>query len=273
MRAAHEHAEIALAELWSAGACGIEEREDRFIVYAPDERGAEVRAAALAELGAEAVSAVAPVAERDWSESWKEGLRPLVVSPRLVVRSPSASHLLAAGQREVVIEPRQAFGTGAHASTALALAAIDRVLAARRVESALDVGCGSGVLALAALRLGARRAVAFDLDPPAAHEALDNAVRNGLGARLAVFRGTLAALGTEGFDLVVANLIRSELAPLLSGLVEHLRAGGALILSGLLRSEHAVLASELERLGARVIDARAERDERGDDWLALTATR
>lgn len=272
-RATPELAERVTAEVWAAGASGLEERPDGLIVYAPAERAAAVRRAAVACLGEAAVSAALAVPAADWPETWKQGLRPVVVSPRLVVRPPFAAHALAPGQREVVIEPRQAFGTGAHASTALALEALDAVLAARPAERALDVGCGSGVLALAALQLGARRAVACDLDPLAARETLDNARRNGLAGRIAVFTGSLAALGARGFELGLANLIRSELVPLLGALVASVRPGAALVLSGLLASERTAMEGSLAALGARVVAARERRDERGDEWLALTAMR
>ena len=276
-RAAPELAERVAAEVWEAGASGLEEREEDAIVwllvYASTARVAAVRQAAVALLGEAAVSPAEPVADADWPETWKRGLRPVVVSPRLVVRPPFAPFALAPGQREVVIEPRQAFGTGAHASTALALAGLDAALATGAAARALDVGCGSGVLALAALRLGARRALACDVDPLAVREALDNAQRNGLAGRLAVYAGTLGASRAGDFDLVLANLLRSELAPLLPELVGRLRRGGALVLSGLLVAERAWAERALEGLGARVVLARERCDERGDDWLSLTASR
>lgn len=272
-RAAGEPAERAAAEAWAAGAAGLEEREgEGLIVYAPAARADAVHAALAAVLGAGAVGAVEPEPPADWPETWKQGLRPVVVSPRLVVRPPGAAHALAPGQRELLIEPRQAFGTGAHATTALALEALDAELAARPVARVLDVGCGSGVLALAALALGAGQAVACDLDPIAARETRENAAANGLGPLLA-FTGSLAALARGRFALVVANMIRRELEPLLAELVARVAPGGALVLSGLLAGERAALEARLLALGARVRAARERSDEGGDAWLALIATR
>lgn len=272
-RADGEPAERAAAEAWAAGAAGLEERDgEGLIVYAPAGNAAAVRAALAVVLGDAAVGAVEPEPEADWPEAWKQGLRPLVVSPRLVVRPPPAAHALAPGQRELVIEPRQAFGTGGHATTALALQALDDVLASRPGARVLDVGCGSGVLALAALALGAAGAVACDLDPIAARETRENAAANRLGPLL-VFTGSLAALAPGRFALVVANMIRRELTPLLAGLAARIAPGGALVLSGLLAGERAELEARLAALGARVRAAREQRDERGDAWLALIATR
>jgi ribosomal protein L11 methyltransferase len=276
-RAPRGLAEHAAAEAWEAGACGLEERgegdEILLIVYAPRASAEPVRAALASLIGVDRVSSPEAVPEIDWSRRWAQGLRPVVVSARLVVRAPGTAWSPAPGQAELLIEPRQAFGSGAHATTALALELLDGELARRPAECLLDVGCGSGVLALAALRLGARRALACDVDPVAAREAAENAERNGLGAALRVFAGTPAALRAGGFDLVVANLIRRELWPLLADLAGRLRPGGALVLSGLLAGERALLEGELARIGLALEALRERCDERGDAWLALTALR
>jgi ribosomal protein L11 methyltransferase len=269
-------AEAVGAEVWGAGASGLEEREEGgrvlLIVYAPASRAREVERAAAAA-GALAVEPARPVVERDWAESWKQGLAPVVVSERIVVRPPFAARALAEGQSEVVIEPRQAFGTGTHASTRLALELVDRVLQGGAVARVLDVGCGSGVLALVALRLGAERAVACDLDRAAADEARSNALRNELGGRLAVFAGSTAALGEVRFDLVVANLLRSEMVPLLDDLAARTRPGGALVLSGLLAPEGPGLVAALEARGVALRATREQSDALGDAWLALLMAR
>jgi ribosomal protein L11 methyltransferase len=274
-----ERAERVAAEAFAAGASGLEERERgariELLVYAPADRADAVTAAARAHAGADARVDVEPVAPCDWPETWKQGLRPVVVSPRLVVRPPFAAREGPPGAREVVIEPRQAFGTGAHGSTALALALLDARLAAGPAARVLDVGSGSGVLAIAALRLGAGRAVACDLDPIAARETRENATRNGVAAGITVFAGSLAALGPRAgaFDLVVANLLSSELRPILPALAARVAPGGAAVLSGLLAAEHAAIAAALAAHGLRVVGERRAEDARGDDWLALTAVR
>lgn len=272
-RAEGERGEIASAEAWEAGACGSEERDDgTLIVYASAERAEAVHRVLVTCLGGAAVDRSEPVPAADWPETWKQGLRPLVVSERLVVRPPFAGYPERRGQRQLVIEPRQAFGTGAHATTALALAAIDGAHAELTGARVLDVGCGSGVLALAALALGARAAVACDLDPIAARETRENAASNGLGDGLLAFTGSVSALAPLRFDIVVANMLRSEMTPLLRDLTLRSRRGGCLVLSGLLLSERAAMESALARLGVRVVATRTEADAGGDVWLALTAT-
>jgi ribosomal protein L11 methyltransferase len=274
-----ERAEWIAAEVFAAGASGLEERDDgdgiMLLVYAPAAQVEAVRGAARSADADAVIAGAEAVVARDWPETWKDGLAPIVVSPRLVVRPPFAAHALAPGQREVVIEPRQAFGTGAHGSTALALALLDARLAVARAARVLDVGSGSGVLAIAALQLGAGVALACDLDPIAARETRENAARNGVDAELASFAGSLDALGPRAgtFDLVVANVISSELRPILAALVARFAPAGVGIFSGLLAREREQITAALTEHGLRVIDGRQERDARGDEWLALMTLR
>jgi ribosomal protein L11 methyltransferase len=128
------------------------------------------------------------------------------------------------------------------------------------------------VLALAALRLGAGSALGCDLDRAALGEARSNAAANDLAGGLALFAGTLDALGPARFDAVLANLLRRELAPLLPAVARLVAPGGVAILSGLLVAERAELEAALARVGLRVAQVREADDPAGDRWLGLTAT-
>jgi ribosomal protein L11 methyltransferase len=272
-----ELAERIIAEAHAAGASGLEEREEEgvieLLVYAPVARAQRV-ADAVALPGAEVVG-VEHEAPVDWSESWKRELGPIEISPALRVRPSFTPAPLPAGQRELLIDPGQAFGTGAHESTHLALewvAALAPGLdAGVRV---LDVGTGSGVLALAALCLSDARAVVFDLDPLAGSAARDNAAINGLADRFAGFTGPLGALrGGEHFELVVANLLASELRPIFDPLMERVAPAGRLVLSGLLVSECAPLLARSEAAGLRLEGERRREDGSGVAWASLCMAR
>ncbi|MEZ4218602.1 MAG: 50S ribosomal protein L11 methyltransferase [Myxococcota bacterium] len=277
-----EAAEIAAAEAWEAGASGVEEGADglSLTVYAP-RAAAPAIARALAAVASEAlalrVDAPVEIEDVEWSEAWKEGLAPIVVSERLVVRPSFRSAPLAPGQVDVAIDPGQAFGTGAHASTFLALACMDERLARAPASRVLDVGTGSGVLALCALRLGAARAVGFDLDPLAAPAARAAARANGLDARLDVFTGGVDALGARarGFDLVVANLLRGELLPIAQEVAACVAPGGALVLAGLLDRDAPPVAARFARTTPPLaIASRRERiDADGECWVGLVLER
>lgn len=270
-------AEWALAEAMEAGALGAVEREERagagFDLYVAPSCEAAVRVA-LARVPGAAVNAAAPVEDTDWSEAWKEGLSVLEISPRLRIRpSVVAASPPQAGQAELVIDPAQAFGTGAHESTRLALECLDALAPLAPEAAVLDVGAGTGVLALAALRLGARRAVALDLDPLAGEATRDNARVNRLEGRVLAYTGPVTALRTEAFDLVVSNMLKRELLPVLSDLVCNTSGSGTLVLSGLLGTDRDEMSRALADHGLHVELTRERRDESGVGWLGLVARR
>jgi ribosomal protein L11 methyltransferase len=285
-----ELAERVAAEAYAAGAVGLEEREDQngvvLLLYARSGDAEAVRQAVERAGGPAPVVEVAAVPDADWSEAWKAGLEATVVSPRLVVRPSFVSTAASSARQpekpaEIVIDPGQAFGTGGHASTCLALEWIDRL--APELEPGaliLDVGTGTGVLALAALRLSGgegSKAVALDIDPLATAAARANARANGLAERLHVFTGSLAALRHEpfdlAFDLVVANLLRTEMLPLLGEISQHVRPGANAVLSGLLASERGSVEAAARAVGLTAVGARYGDDASGDRWTALLTLR
>jgi len=170
-------------------------------LYAAEPLAAAVaRAAAEAAGGDVLLSTPEPVVQTDWSQAWRKGLTPLSVSERLRIRpsfpAPGSPPLPAFVGVDLVIEPRQAFGTGSHGSTRRALEWIDELARAGLLEGArvLDVGCGTGILALSALALGARWAVGCDLDRLAAVASRQAAVDNRLEGQLSVVIGSAGAL-------------------------------------------------------------------------------
>ena len=271
--------EQAAAEAFEAGALGVEERDGPppvLWIYA-NAADAGPLLGALAQLAGLRVGAPEALPDTAWSEAWKEGLEAIVISPRLVVRPSFAPAPAGFAGAELVIEPGQAFGTGGHASTRLALEAIEGLPAAALAGArVLDVGCGTGVLSLAALALGAASATGCDVDPLATAAAREAAAANGLGKRFALYTGSLAALGPRAagaFDVVVANLLRRELEPLLAAIARACRPGGHVILSGLLESERERVEPRLDALGARVVAVRCFSDATGDGWLSILGLR
>jgi ribosomal protein L11 methyltransferase len=166
---------------------------------------------------------------------------------------------------EVVVDPGRAFGSGAHVSTRLALAAlVDHVRGGERV---LDVGCGSGVLAIAAVRLGARAAVGVDVDPAAVAAARANADRNGVGRRVAVVEGDAAGgVAPAGpYDLVVANLLAPELRAVAPAVAAGLARSGVAVVAGLLAEQRSDVLAAYRAVGLH--DVGEPRTDEG--WTAL----
>ena len=208
----------------------------------------EVRAAFEAE-GCEDLELV-EVHEEDWAETWKHHHKPIEVSPRLRVSPPWHAR-----PGDLVIPPGKAFGTGDHPTTRACLAAIDDL--ADSCRSCLDVGCGSGVLALAAARLGLQ-AAGIDIDPAAVETARENATANGLAAR---FSGTPLEKVQGSYDLVVANVFAEVLVDLAPDLLR--LTGRHLVLAGILvERADPVLAALSPPLAVR-------RQVTEGDWLHL----
>ena len=210
------------------------------------------------------------VREADWAEAWKEHFPVLRVGRRLVIRPTWREHEPLPGDVVVALDPGMAFGTGLHPTTRLCLATLDRLadrgaLADARV---LDVGCGSGILALAALRLGAATALGVDTDPIAVEATLANAGRNDLGGpdgRIAACEGSLPS-GEAPFGVVLANLIAGVLVPLAPLLREELTSDGVLLASGIFVDREAEVAAAFGQAGLEVTGRDAE-----GDWVALEA--
>ena len=190
------------------------------------------QAAALlaAELEVPAASVgIEYVEDRAWEREWLKDFRPMRFGHRLWV-CPAGQRPDGPAETILALDPGLAFGTGTHPTTALCLEWLDGSI--RGGERVLDYGCGSGILALAALKLGASEAAAFDIDPQALVAARENAAKNGLADRLAVAEYVSDLTGR--FDVVLANILSGPLIALAPGIAPKARAGGALLLAGML---------------------------------------
>jgi ribosomal protein L11 methyltransferase len=209
------------------------------------------------------------VEEADWADAWKAYFPVMRVGRRLVIRPTWRRHRRAPDDVVLALDPGMAFGTGLHPTTRLCLAAVEEladrgIVAGARV---LDVGCGSGILAIAALKLGATSALGLDTDPIAIEATIANARRNALVSRLRAREGSLPS-GEAGFDVVLANLIAGLLVPLAGGLSDELRAGGVLLASGIFVDREGDVRAAFDAAGLEVTGRTAE-----GDWVALKAIR
>jgi len=202
------------------------------------------------------------VPDRDWNEAWAKSVRPIRIGRRLVVRPSWEPVAVQAGEIELIVDPKQAFGTGHHATTQLLLERLEALI--RSGERLLDVGTGSGILAMAALKLGARSAVAIDCDPVAIDCAKGYADANRLGAELDLRVATLGEIGTVPADLVLANLDRATLLGTARLFEPYLKQGARVLVSGILQDDRAAIAAAFAEAGGSVV-ASKERD----GWLAL----
>jgi ribosomal protein L11 methyltransferase len=209
------------------------------------------------------------VDEADWADAWKAYFPVMRVGRRLVIRPTWRRHRRERDDVVLALDPGMAFGTGLHPTTRLCLAGVE-ALADRGVLSnarVLDVGCGSGILAIAALKLGAATAVGLDTDPIAIEATTANARRNSLVRRLRAREGSVPS-GEAAFDVVLANLIAGVLVPLAEGLARELRPGGHLLASGIFIDRETDVRDAFEAAGLEVRGRSSE-----GDWVALEAVR
>lgn len=234
---------------------------------APD-AGASVEATerALWHLQAFGLGRVGPLRVRavddvDWTDAWRQHYVPQRIG-RVVIVPSWADEPVGDGEVAVILDPGMAFGTGLHPTTRRCLEMLQEVTPIP--HAILDVGCGSGILGLAALRLGAESVVAVDTDAQAVQATVDNAARNGVADRVRASRGNLAAEPTERYGLVLANLVAAVLIDLAPRLADHLAPDGMLIASGIIepRAEEVIAAMTAARLRVR-----ARRDD--GEWVTL----
>jgi ribosomal protein L11 methyltransferase len=207
------------------------------------------------------------VADRNWNAAWEAAVTPVRVGPFLLIRSDLEVPPEHAEATVLRIDPQQSFGTGHHASTRLTLRLL--IDAAGPGDLIADIGIGTGVLAIAACRLGAERVVGVDTDPGAVANARENGAQNDVADRVTVREGSVEAVPESiGADVVAANITLDTILDLLPALRTRLAADGDLLLSGLLTSQR---ERTLEGLDAHGLTAAQEVTE--DGWWAVRARR
>jgi ribosomal protein L11 methyltransferase len=204
--------------------------------------------------------------DQDWGEAWKEGLTTLTIG-RAFVRPSWIAAATPPGLAEIVLDPGMAFGTGTHPTTSLCLAALSDLLADRPGARVLDVGTGSGLLAIAARKLGAGPVAGNDNDPVAVRVARENAALNRVELDLNE-REVAAQRGP--FDLVLANILANTLVELAPALAAQLARGGVVLLSGILTPQEEEVRAAYLAAGLAPLPGT---DRRDGEWSLLAFTR
>jgi ribosomal protein L11 methyltransferase len=207
-----------------------------------------------------------PVAEQDWAEAWKERLEVLRVGERLVIRPSWLDYDARPGDVVIRLDPGMAFGTGLHPTTQLCLGALEAFV--QPGVEVLDLGTGSGILAVASAKLGAEHVLALDSDRQAVKVARANVSDNDVAERVTVRHGSLADVSGM-YDLVVVNILARVIVEMLEeGLAERLRPDGVLVTAGIILDKAAEVVAAFERSSLKLLDQR----QRGD-WISLLAKR
>ena len=250
--------------LVDGGAGAVQELDAALLTHLQEGAALDALCEALEDAGATVRQT--SLGDVDWSTRWvtRVGVQRI---GRLAVAPPWMSEEIADAEIQILIEPAMAFGTGEHETTRGVLALMQPLV--QRGAFVADVGAGSGVLAIAAARLGASRVVAIEMDPDAIGNAMENVERNGVGAQVTVLQGDAAALLplVAPVALVLANIISSVLIELSPLMYRALPSGGKAVISGILVSEREHLLSSLAVDGWRLESELRE----GEWWSSVIA--
>lgn len=260
---AAEEADETSALLFELGAEGVEERDETTLVKNaaagkvtlvaafPNREEAD---AAIAELEPSLAPRYEEVVGDAWRDAWKEHYKPYAIAEGIVVRPPWEAYEAKPGEKVLELEPGRAFGTGLHETTRLVARAMKAHAAELEGAVVLDVGCGSGILALVGLALGAARAVAVDNDPEAIDVTRENAARNALTARVEATTDDLTKVDVVA-PVVLANIEARVLVPMAKALAAHVAPGGLLLLSGILVPQKDEVRAAYADLGMELLEA------------------
>jgi ribosomal protein L11 methyltransferase len=265
----------------AAAAAGTELRGDEVIFWAPLAEGEEALAQARAAVArwSEGGASVDParvrlapaMPEQEWRDAWKRYFKVTRITRQVVVVPSWESYTPAAGEVVVELDPGMAFGTGTHATTRAVLEEMQALAdTGRSFDRVLDVGAGSGILAIAAIKLWGGTAVAIDNDPVALAACLDNAAKNGVGGRMEADKLSLADDHAQ-YPLVLANIQAHVLRELREPLCASVAPGGTLILSGILTPQAQALSEEFVAGGMLLVRVRPSADDA--QWTAIVLER
>lgn len=266
VKISEHYQEYLIAELLDFDFYGFEQHDDILVAYVEKPRFNDSNRELIEQMvgaipGAEWVR-FSDLEEKNWNETWEASIRPQTIG-HFFVRPTWSSDEPAEGQKLLEIDPKMSFGTGYHATTRLMLRQLSEMDCSG--FSVLDAGTGTGILAIAAVKQGAGRAVAFDYDPWCEQNATENALINNVEDKVDVRLGGIeTAEHEEPFDLVVANINRNVILEYLDRMVGLLKNGGTLLLSGLLQTDERELRSALDSFAVEVQDLKNE-----DEWMML----
>jgi ribosomal protein L11 methyltransferase len=204
--------------------------------------------------------------EKNWNLEWEQSINVIEVSDKIVIKPTFRDYQEKPGQIVLVIDPKMSFGTGEHQTTKLMLILLEKNI--KGGESVLDVGSGTGVLAIAALKLGAIHSVAIDIDEWCLDNAKENSVLNNVEDNLDIRQGEIKDIKETGFDIVLANIQKDILLKISEEIFSRVKPGGKVFLSGLLTSDEDDIKSAYSGTGFQFIKTLAL-----DPWIAIVFTK
>jgi ribosomal protein L11 methyltransferase len=206
-----------------------------------------------------------PVDDSEWKDNWKEYFKPAKITERIVIKPTWEDYEKAENELVIEIDPGMAFGTGTHPTTSLCVKLLEKYIEPGK-DAVLDVGCGSGILAIASALLGAKDILAVDIDPVAVEVSKENVELNQLSDKIRVMEGDLTKGLKEKADIVAANLMADLVMLLSKDVAAHLKGKSIYISSGILIEKQEEVVAAIEECGFRILDILEE-----GEWCAIAA--
>jgi ribosomal protein L11 methyltransferase len=199
---------------------------------------------------------------KNWNAEWEQSINVIHLTDKIVIKPTFRNYNPKPGQIVLIIDPKMSFGTGEHQTTKLVLMLLEKYTTAG--AWVLDVGSGSGILAIASVKLGARHAIAIDIDEWCYDNAVENSKLNNVNDSVDVIQGEITVIKESGFDLILANIQKNILIEIAPEIFSRLKPGGLVILSGLLDYDEADIKTEFTALGLSFLETKIL-----DSWIAL----
>ncbi len=261
--------EIVTGLLWELEITGINEEKDFLVVFADEKSstGTKEIESILSKLKKEKILRTFSVTEslledKNWNEEWEKSIQVVEVDDRIVIKPSFRKYEEKPGQIIITIDPKMSFGTGEHQTTQIMIKLLEKYLIPDC--ELLDVGSGTGILAIAAVKLGAKKAVAVDIDEWCLMNGLENCRLNNVEDKIDIRQGELKNIEDKKFDMVLANINKNILIEIKDEIRKRLSAEGILVLSGLLFSDENDIRSHYEPIGFKVIEKMQMKE-----WIGL----
>jgi ribosomal protein L11 methyltransferase len=205
------------------------------------------------------------IQHKNWNEEWEQSIQPIHVSERFVI-APSWNMGDDIKKTVIIIDPKMTFGTGYHETTRLMIRLMENYI--KTNNSVLDVGTGTGILAIAAAKMGAKNIVGIDIDEWSLDNGIENIRRNNVEKEVAIRIGSLEVVPESNFDIILANIFRNTILDLMDAMLQKLSPKGRIILSGLLGADQPIIEEALNERNLKIISVLRE-----NDWIAVATER